>query len=541
MGQFNQSEPTTRTRYDEPSRVLDWALRYAGLDWYVFPCRDKKPRTEHGVDDASNDPKLIEDWWGMWPEAQIGVSCKKSGFDVLDTDRQVGPDGKVEKDGELVFVELAGDRSDSAALQATTPRGGRHRFYAADPERAIAGTTSVRPGIDLRTAGSNNYVILPNGRDNREWLNDKPWNAELVPMPEWIREELGSSTSSTSRGPSKSGTTASASRTRSAHRLPLTDTQVLDIRAALCHLDNRERPAWLEICFALRSTSDPDLAYALWTEWSRTKWKRDQNQEVVRDAAGRCIPENGVEPKFNEQDQRKTWDHALESRADASEISLSTLFYRAKEHGYRGLEADASGSGDDWQEYGIGELAKLPPVEWAVEDLVPLASVTLLAGHPGVGKSYLALDLALRTTHGKDEWLGADISGHGPVVYLAMEGLAGFAGRLRAWQAHHPAEREVHVMKVVDANKSGEAAPLSPAGVKATMRRLRDWAKCNGAPRIVIVDTLTLATEGDENDAATVRSALSVAVQIAAEFGCAVILVHHLRKDRPGARERLDI
>jgi len=70
--------------------TLKAALDYAARGWLVVPlhnpkqgvcsCRKKNcnspgkhPRTEHGLNDGSKDPKQIALWWEKWPDANLGI------------------------------------------------------------------------------------------------------------------------------------------------------------------------------------------------------------------------------------------------------------------------------------------------------------------------------------------------------------------------------------------------------------------------------------------------------------------------------------
>ena len=185
----------------------------------------------------------------------------------------------------------------------------------------------------------------------------------------------------------------------------------------------------------------------------------------------------------------------------------------------------------DWQGWDLEEVLQLPPVEWLAEPLVPAASVVMLGGAPTVGKSYLAIDFIMRLVHGCEQWMGAALRYHGPVAYLALEGHAGLAGRIRAWRKHHQGLKQLHAFKLFNPTASDEAPPLALIAQKWTLRRLHRFKQKHGGLALVVIDTLTLATDGDENDAGEMRAALRLAARIAVELGCTVLLLHHLRKD----------
>ncbi|MEO0556677.1 MAG: AAA family ATPase [Bacteroidota bacterium] len=67
----------------------------------------------------------------------------------------------------------------------------------------------------------------------------------------------------------------------------------------------------------------------------------------------------------------------------------------------------------------LGVLSEPPPREWTVEGLVPKGVISVLAGHSGLGKSYLALILAICVCTGR-AFLGRDVK-PGPVLWIDRE------------------------------------------------------------------------------------------------------------------------
>lgn len=64
--------------------------------------------------------------------------------------------------------------------------------------------------------------------------------------------------------------------------------------------------------------------------------------------------------------------------------------------------------------------APVPPREWLVEDLIPHATVTMLGGDGGTGKSLIALQLAAACAAGTD-WIGRAITRPGPALLVSAE------------------------------------------------------------------------------------------------------------------------
>lgn len=125
------------------------AVACAAVGWAVLPLRGKVPLVEHGLHDASSDPKQVEQWWTRWPSANVGAVVP-DGLLVLDVDAHHGGD-----DTLAALVTEHGPLPPT--LTSLTGGGGAHLFFRA-PVGRLRG--QLGPGIDLRLAGRH-YVVLP--------------------------------------------------------------------------------------------------------------------------------------------------------------------------------------------------------------------------------------------------------------------------------------------------------------------------------------------------------------------------------------------
>jgi hypothetical protein len=89
-----------------------------------------------------------------------------------------------------------------------------------------------------------------------------------------------------------------------------------------------------------------------------------------------------------------------------------------------GLEATSG----IWREYQLDQLPSAEEVEWLWDQRIPRASVSLLGGAPGVGKSALAFALGLSVATGRP-FLGYDVA-QGPVLYFDVDASADTQGPL---------------------------------------------------------------------------------------------------------------
>jgi DNA-binding transcriptional ArsR family regulator len=160
------------------------------------------------------------------------------------------------------------------------------------------------------------------------------------------------------------------------------------------------------------------------------------------------------------------------------------------------------------------DLRMLPPVQWLVAGLLPVNDLACLYGASGVGKSFVALDLALT------------IAQHHPVTYIAAEAIASYTTRVGAWESFH--QRQAGEIGFIP-----NAIALSDSGtigmLLATLADVR--------PRVIVVDTLAQCMAGlDENSAQDMGRAMAGADAIRVATGAAVLLVHHTGK--AGIEER---
>lgn len=191
--------------------LLDHALAYAELGWYVFPCHwpikrpgwscscerwkrekvdenfechrsGKHPRTENGLDDATTDPEQIRTWWKKWPTANIGINCGKSGLLVVDLDSYKD----IYQGDDLAL--------DEETITGLSGGGGPHLFYGM-AEGDIFGNSNknLPPGVDIR--GYGGYVIVaPSAHKSGnvyQWeLEYSPWDRKPAPIPTKLRALL---------------------------------------------------------------------------------------------------------------------------------------------------------------------------------------------------------------------------------------------------------------------------------------------------------------------------------------------------------------
>lgn len=181
--------------------LLDAARSYGAQGWPVLPvagvssagecgcgrsCQSpgKHPLSRHGVQEATADPVLIEEWWRRSPGANVGIATgAASGLIVIDLDLAKGG-------GESLQTLVAAGHQLAPTLTSHTGGRGLHLFYAQPSGMAIAaavgrlpGLAQALPGIDL--CGDGGYVVAPPSihASGRRYRWDRRWIADL---PSWM-------------------------------------------------------------------------------------------------------------------------------------------------------------------------------------------------------------------------------------------------------------------------------------------------------------------------------------------------------------------
>lgn len=176
----------------------------------------------------------------------------------------------------------------------------------------------------------------------------------------------------------------------------------------------------------------------------------------------------------------------------------------------------------------IDEIEAMPPPTWLVHETVGEDSLTILYGDPGAGKSFIAIDMALRLAHAMD-WHGVAAKPTG-VLYIAGEGARGLGKRIKGW-------RQEHGMDGVDAPflLLPVAVQLLDPAQRAKLIRTIEVAveRAGFAIGLIVIDTVSRALAGaDENGQEAMSEFVAACDEIRRHAGGALIGVHHSGKDK---------
>jgi hypothetical protein len=175
---------------------------------------------------------------------------------------------------------------------------------------------------------------------------------------------------------------------------------------------------------------------------------------------------------------------------------------------------------------GVIDLATIQPtpVKWLWPRWVPLGTVTVVDGDPGLGKSTLLLDLVARVT--RDGVMPDGSQGKsGNVLLLSAEDSMEQTVVPRLLAAAADMQRIRHFRDVAD--QLGTRPPLIPDDLDAVEEMVKERQVV-----LVVIDPLMayLSTMLDSSRDHHMRRALYHLASLADRQGCAIILLRHLNK-----------
>jgi putative DNA primase/helicase len=181
-------------------------------------------------------------------------------------------------------------------------------------------------------------------------------------------------------------------------------------------------------------------------------------------------------------------------------------------------------------------------VEWLWPGRVALGKLTLLAGDPGLGKSYLTLDMASRVSRGApwpNEESAATPDGRQPGSVILLSAEDDLTDTIRPRLDARGADCSKIVAIRAIAGKDSESRYRRAFDLARDLEHLEAELERMKDCRLVVVDPISAYLgRSAENVNAEVRSLLSPLAALAADRNVAVVVVTHLRKGEGTAMHR---
>ncbi len=522
------------------SALADAAAILASRGIPVFPClASKAPATERGLYAASTDPEQVRRMFASPAAVLIGMPTgATTGLYAVDVDIKHGAKGDE-------WLQANSHRLPQTRTHKTQS-GGLHLLFTVPAGAKIRNSQSkIAPGVDVR--GDGGFVIVPGSPEYAVADDSDP-----AEMPAWLLELLKPAPAPTPQP------MAPRPRADDSHGTPY-GMRALDAEcAAVCNAPFGQQEGTLNEAGlklgALSAGGELDPSYA--------------RSSLIR--AALAMPSQGGREPWTPQDVQKKAERAFEDgmrkprQAPPREVRHTIRveivppepppyaeppdYWQAEvdpepaeqrnaaEHSAQSAEAPARPvphltTPEPFPTLSLDDLEALQPPEWLIDKLIPVDAFALLVGPYASLKSFLALDLSLCVAYGIP-WQGRPVK-QGPVLYIAGEGAAGMASRVKAWRRVHGVEDQEAPFRLLRARLN----ILDPGHIGRLVATAAHDFK--GEPvRLAVNDTLARSMVGaDENSAQDMGRAVAATDEIRDELKCTTLTVHHMGKDKDrGAR-----
>lgn len=535
------------------------ALSYVH-NWAILPLATRtswQPLNSNGHNGATDDEDTIAAWMKKWPTANYGICPKASGLVVLDFDRNHKNGG----DGVSTWQALLDKHNGGRPLPTftvQTPGDGLHLYFI-DPGFSVEDNNTPKGkaavGVDIKW---NGYVAGPGCVRDQTTRDDGSIRLggeyklisrrDILPaeMPEWLVRWISRERPQTKIDPN--------------HKAKASDhdtvKRVVYMAGVLSRVPEGSAQEWINReCFkigqyigagqitkqevmvrfsrALRGWNgyerildhidrQLDAGSKIPRPWLSTKpepaKKPAEPAQSIKDEAKAILdtpdPDDEDDMFSDPEDEVSERDQLVDELVDQMEIRmLAKLKLAAK---YRTSKPVSE------QLMDVTELRNLPQPEPLIDQIMSRGASTLLYAGTNVGKSVVALDMAMSVATGHP-WLDRFRVHKGRVLWIAGEGVYSLLGRMKAWQYRNkvmlrPSQGDV--FKVIP----NSIVFASEEQVAETVAMVRD-----GQFDLVVIDTLAMNSVGfNENAPVEMTAWWNEVIKLRSECErLAILVLHH--------------
>lgn len=496
------------------------------LVWKKVPQPDKKPlKVPYYVNGATRgSTDTPEDWAQLasYDDAKAALALRGEDWGLAFA---LGPDGtgwhwqgidldqiEVKELGRLANRWIREDLHDWGHVELSPSGTGQHVIGYG---RLFTALGSNITGIEAYSSGRFFTVT------EREVRADSP--GRLIDLAEYVERELAPLHGAGRSAPS-GGNTVEVVR--------VSARTVSELRSALMHMRSDDYELWIRMGLGLRELDN--IGRELWLTWSATSEKFDP--KIAAKKWDTFNPTSTGYQAVFAQAQLTGWVNPASSVAQLTATDTSQRSTENPVQMIARLMVDLSDRDED---------DEVPDI---VEGLVADEEVTLLGGHGGVGKSFLALQLACSIALGKP-LLGCVTRQSRLLYYSAEDGRKRLKRRLRNvidTFNFDPLGLRDNLLLLdasdVDPLYGEELKDLGSAGKPHLMKRLGDTATFRNLqsmveafdPQLVIVDGASDTFDGNEIARREVRAFIKLLRQVHPSRKIGVLLMVHI--DRASAR-----
>src|SRR5690625_698053 len=448
-----------------------------------------------------------------WTDEQLStfeqLGWLDSGYGVLVSNQLVVIDVDPRNGGDKGYARLLEDVPAVAGagliVESGRGDGGKHLYMLVPEGVSLVQQHHRYPGVDFKTSG---YVVGPgsmHAAGNRYQAvvgsphdigEAPPELIEILRRPDYVRVKRGSGEEH--------------------------DVSMGELLSMVDSIPNdySDYDTYLSIGMAIHDASGgTDEGLEAWDQWARKS------------------------NKYNKMDIDRRW-HSF-GKYGGARVTAATLYKLATEAGWQEpvtfeYDGPAPPEQDDepadaappkprhmqWLETmlepRLERVERLAAQPWLIDGVIPAQGVVSLVGGSGVGKSFVAVDMACSVASGQD-WHGHSVSEPGSVVYVSAEGAGGIDKRVLAWAQAHGMDDVPALHMLLDApiiDDQGDAQLVAET--------IAELARRTGASvRLVVLDTLNRVMQGEENSATAMAALMRGVETIRQRMDCAVQIIHH--------------
>ena len=507
--------------YSDLPPLIKAALAVAATGLPVFPTVDKMPawsnaelgvaKGDGGYKIASTDPKRIIELFSHRRATEIAVPMgEMSGLMCVDVDLQKGDHVHQWRDDNVSW--LIETRCHS------TRSGGLHFLFRHIP--GVRFPAQLAPGVDIK-AGGTGYICWP-GTVGYSLIGDVP--VSKFPIDQVKRGDG-------ERGPLSLTSWNSATDHELVDKIKSAEDLYPALRSLSVRLPTRRGADGLplgrdrQVATMRAIMDDSEAANPVHSRHEDWLDRRNKIEDLVDSAIGL----GGVTLTPEDIERLSAGEPFVDIRPVGPQQETTTA----------DIEALVGDNDDEVEVMSAASLALevLPPIEWLVDQMIPMGGTVSLGGTSNVGKTRWLAHLSICLAAGKTEAMGLPASVAASVLWCANEErVEDIKRRLKAASQHMGIRsgadivvrgKTAGMMRLIALNEIG-----TPEIDRDNVAKIVGWCRKHGAQVVILDPYVTLSDAMDENSATSAAMLTKAFLLISSLTGAAVIHAHHTPKDR---------